>query len=343
MVPPYPLPGQKVVLLAAVKNQGSAAATPGTPLKLAFSVNGQQVSWSDEFSGSIPAGGMALICGNRGSHDINTWTADTVGAYTVAAQVDPDNSIDECVETNNALTTQLAVYPRPLQNLALNKAATASSVEGPGLEASKAVDGNIGTRWSSGFSDPQWITADLGAIVHIDEVLLYWETAYAKKYFLQIADSVSGWRNVWYETNGDGGIDRIRFSVNGRYVKMLGVERATSWGYSLYEIEVHGSTTTGFVSPEVISDLPISCSLYENFPNPFNPSTTITYGLPKAFHVNLTVYNILGQLVTTLVDHVEDPGYHAVVFSATGLASGVYFYRLEAKDFVSTKRLILLR
>jgi len=343
MVPPYPLPGQKVVFLATVKNQGSAATTSGSPLKLSFTLNGRQVSWSDEFTGSIPAGGVALICGNRGSNDINTWTADTVRSYTVTAQVDPDNSIDECVETNNMAMSQLTVYPEPPQNLAMHRSVATSSVEGVGLEGSNAVDGNMGTRWSSAFSDPQWITVDLGAIVHIDEVLLYWETAYAKKYFLQIADSVSGWRNVWYETNGDGGIDRIPLSVNGRYVKILGVERATSWGYSLYEIEVHGSTTTGVVSPEKSGDLPISCSLYENFPNPFNPSTTIKYGLPKTFHVKLMVHNILGQLVTTLVDRVEDPGYHAVLFDASGLASGVYFYRLEAKDFVSTKKLILLR
>jgi hypothetical protein len=358
MVPPYPLPGQKVVFLATVKNQGSAATTSGSPLKLSFTLNGREVSWSDEFTGSIPAGGMALICGNRGSDGINTWTADTVGSYTVTAHVDPDNSIDECVETNNSLTTELTVYPKPLENLALHKTATASSVEGPGLEASKAVDDDLGSRWSSAFSDPQWIYVDLGAIYHIDEVVLNWETAYAKQYFLQISDSASGWTNIWQETNGDGGIDRIRVSANGRFLRMLGIERATSWGYSLYEIEVYGSSTTGIVWPERTSERPVSYYLYQNFPNPFNPSTTIKYRLPKAYHVGLAVYNILGQTVTTLVDQVEDPGYHAMLFNASGLASGVYIYRLQVSTtsgqagdmsadsrqvFVATKKMSLLK
>jgi beta-glucosidase len=358
MVPPYPLPGQKVVFLATVKNQGSAATTAGSPLKLSFTLNGREVSWSDEFTGSIPAGGMALVCGNRGSNGINTWTADTVGSYTVTAQVDPDNSIDECVETNNSFTAELTVYPKPLENLALNKAATASSIEGPGLEASKAVDGDMGTRWSSAFSDPQWIYVDLGAIYHIDEVVLNWETAYAKQYFLQISDSASGWNNIWQETNGDGGIDRIHVSANGRFLRMLGTERATAWGYSLYEIEVYGSSTTAVVSPEKTSERPVSCYLYENFPNPFNPSTTIKYGLPRAYHVKLMVYNVLGELLATLVDHVEDPGYHAVPFNASGLASGVYIYRLQVSTpsgqagtlptdsrqvFLATKKMLLLK
>ncbi len=82
--------------------------------------------------------------------------------------------------------------------------------------------------------------------------------------------------------------------------------------------------------------------LRQNYPNPFNPSTVIEYGLSTKQQVFLTVHNVLGQQVATLVDAVQEPGTHTVRFDATGLPSGVYFYRLKTADFVQTRRLVLL-
>ncbi|HXX62320.1 MAG TPA: T9SS type A sorting domain-containing protein [Bacteroidota bacterium] len=84
-------------------------------------------------------------------------------------------------------------------------------------------------------------------------------------------------------------------------------------------------------------------ALYQNYPNPFNPSTTIQYALPQRSHVSLSVYNTLGQLIATLANGVEQPGYHRVEFNANGLASGVYFYRLQAGAYVATKKLVFVR
>jgi hypothetical protein len=89
--------------------------------------------------------------------------------------------------------------------------------------------------------------------------------------------------------------------------------------------------------------VPESFALDQNYPNPFNPSTTIKYELPRASHVVLKVFNTLGQEVVTLVDAVEEPGYKSVQFDASLLSSGVYFYRFEAGDFVSVKKLLVLR
>jgi enterochelin esterase family protein len=89
--------------------------------------------------------------------------------------------------------------------------------------------------------------------------------------------------------------------------------------------------------------VPTAFTLYQNYPNPFNPNTTIRYGLPERFHVTLTIYNMLGQQVGTLVQGEQEAGYHEAVFDASGLASGVYLYRLQAGDFVEAKKFVVLK
>ena len=124
-------------------------------------------------------------------------------------------------------------------NLALNRPAVASSDEGGVWAASYAVDGNATTRWSSQFSDNQWIYVDLGSSRSISGVVLSWEAAYGKSYQIQVSDNANQWTTVATETNSDGGIDDIPVSATGRYVRMLGTQRATGYGYSLWGFEVY--------------------------------------------------------------------------------------------------------
>jgi flagellar hook assembly protein FlgD len=86
----------------------------------------------------------------------------------------------------------------------------------------------------------------------------------------------------------------------------------------------------------------LAFALEQNYPNPFNPSTTIPYELPKATFVSLKIYNTLGQLVVTLVDAQKEAGYHQVQWKPD-VPSGIYFYRLQAGEFIGTKKMILLR
>jgi hypothetical protein len=89
--------------------------------------------------------------------------------------------------------------------------------------------------------------------------------------------------------------------------------------------------------------IPGEYRLEQNFPNPFNPTTTIRYGLPQKSAVRLTVYNLLGQEVATLVQEEQEAGYHAVSFNGSALASGMYIYQIRAEKFVATRKMLLLR
>lgn len=348
-VPPYPVQAQPVTFLATVKNQGSAATTPGTPLQVKFLVNGQEVCASDEFTGSIPVCGSALICANTGPDGTNMWTPPGIGDYQVMAYVDPGNSIAECVETNNTCTGLLRVSLRPPTNLALRKPVTTTSVERAGLEGDKAVDGNMSTRWSSAFSDPQMISVDLGAVYQVGDVRLYWESAYARDYYVMVSDGVGPFSTVKHETNGDGGIDEVPVNMPARQVRIIGMQRATEWGYSLYEIEVLEKSATGTEKDPAASVLPERFRLFDNYPNPFNPSTTISYELPQRSSVKVQVYNVLGECVATLADGIQSPGHHRLSWTG-GAASGIYCCRLVAipldppgTRFSATRKMLLVR
>jgi hypothetical protein len=92
-----------------------------------------------------------------------------------------------------------------------------------------------------------------------------------------------------------------------------------------------------------LEELPDAFVLAQNYPNPFNPSTSIRYELPETARVRLEVFNLLGERVATLVDERREAGRHQVSFDAGSLASGVYLYRLQAGDFVQTRKLTLIR
>lgn len=124
-------------------------------------------------------------------------------------------------------------------NLALNRPAVASSDEWGGNSAPQAVDGNTGTRWASQFIDNQWIYVDLGSSKTISRVFLKWEGAYAKAYNIQVSNDATNWTTIKSEANSDGGVDDQVVSGTGRYVRILGVTRASGYGISLWDFEVY--------------------------------------------------------------------------------------------------------
>ena len=106
------------------------------------------------------------------------------------------------------------------------------------------------------------------------------------------------------------------------------------------QLIVTNPITTGLEADVILSD---GYSLYDNYPNPFNPLTTIEYSLPQSGDVSLIVYNLIGEEVARLINGEQNVGYHEVSWDASQFASGIYFYRLQAGDFVRTRKMVLLK
>jgi len=134
-------------------------------------------------------------------------------------------------------------------------------------------------------------------------------------------------------------IDRIADGFGLVYEEM---EAGTTWFLrgAIIDNVTYGTIISVNQKP---ASAPAGFELAQNFPNPFNPATLIRYAVPRAMDVRIEVFNSLGQRVSTLVDGVKQGGAHEVQFDGSKLASGVYFYRMQAGSFVEAKKLLLLR
>jgi hypothetical protein len=166
------------------------------------------------------------------------------------------------------------------------KPVVASSTESASFPATNAVDGNTATRWSSAFSDPQWIRIDLGNLGPLvyNRVVLTWEAAYAKAYQIQTSNDLATWTTIYSTTTGDGGTDDL--ALNGgssaRYVRLFGTARATQWGYSLWEFRVYAppdATPTNTPTPtSTATPTPTTPNLETRLTLPYNVNAAYNDG-----------------------------------------------------------------
>ncbi|OGU63542.1 MAG: hypothetical protein A2499_13430 [Stygiobacter sp. RIFOXYC12_FULL_38_8] len=356
-VPRYPLEGDKVIFLATILNRGTGPSPKATFHEVSFKVNGKIVSHSIALSDSISKGGMALVCGNVGeTTDIKTnyWIAGKPGTYTIEAIIDDKSAIAEMVETNNTKTKTLRVYDKPAVNLALKRTVTTTTIKKDStgnivssLKGDMAVDGNYLTRWSSEFSDPQIFMIDLGAQQAFNQIRITWEAAFGKEYVIETSNDASIWKKVVEQKNGNGNVEKWNVNESARYIRLIGTKRGTEYGYSIYEFEVYNQTASAIENGE--ENLPFNFSLANNYPNPFNPETTIEYTIPKATNVEIKVYDVLGREVTTLVNEFKQAGKYSAKFNISnsersrGMSSGVYFYRMSTEGFTLVKKMMLLK
>ncbi|MEU6619061.1 discoidin domain-containing protein, partial [Streptomyces parvus] len=157
------------------------------------------------------------------------------------------------VITTLVATLLAAVQAAPAQAapvlLSQGSTVTASSQENGGTAAGNAVDGDGGTRWSSAFADPQWIRIDLGSPAALSRIELAWEAAHAKSYRIELSTDGDNWTTAYSTTTSAGGNETLTVSGDARYVRLTGTERATGYGYSLWEFKVFGTRDGG--GPEI--------------------------------------------------------------------------------------------
>ena len=126
------------------------------------------------------------------------------------------------------------------------------------------------------------------------------------------------------------------------FVDFINITNTATLYYRLKQVDFDGSYTySHIVSVETLS--PIEFALEQNYPNPFNPATTIKYSISKDQLVDLKIYDVMGNEIVTLVSEIKSSGNYEVIFDASNLPSGAYFYTLVTEDFVSTKKMMLLK
>src|SRR5450631_491260 len=222
-----------------VTSPGSQASTVGTaasvPVHATDSGSGQTLTYS--------ATGLPACVSINSSSGLISGTPTTAG--TSNATVTARDSTGATGSATFSWTVNSGSGGCATTNIALNKTATASSTENAGAPAAAAVDGNTGTRWSSAFSDPQWLQVDLGTTQSICQVTLNWETAYATAFQIQTSTDGSTWTTIYSTTTGTGGTQTLNVTGTGRYIRMYGTTRATQYGYSLWEFQVYSSGSGG--------------------------------------------------------------------------------------------------
>jgi hypothetical protein len=137
--------------------------------------------------------------------------------------------------------------------------------------------------------------------------------------------NTSGYYGVYTQNNPN----HINFSI------IISSEGRDFWSDSIIV------SVTGLAEKE--TNIPLEYALKQNYPNPFNPTTTIEFSIPKAEFVTLKIYNILGEVVATLAFEKLTVGSYKYDWDASGLASGVYLYRIQAGDYIGVKKMVILR
>jgi hypothetical protein len=108
-------------------------------------------------------------------------------------------------------------------------------------------------------------------------------------------------------------------------------------------VEIARWTTWPNAINQIENEVPMVYNLYQNYPNPFNPSTTIKYDIVKYNNVRIVVYDVLGKEMNVLVNSKHNPGRYEVIFNSDNLASGIYYYKITSGDFVSVKKMIIIK
>jgi hypothetical protein len=239
--------------------------------------------------------------------------SDPSSAPTTAPGTAPSGVTPTSTATSGG--TGATIPADPDTSISTDAFAEASSIESKGTPANAVDDDNPNTRWSSQFSDPQWVSIDLRRNANIHKVVLDWEHSYAKAYQIQVSDDAKAWTTIYSTTTGAGGHVSLAVNGTGRYIRMYGTARATGYGYSLWNFEVWGvqspdnaaawvpadpavigAPSQGNPNPTGFHEFQANCSVTRNLPD----DPIVFFGQPGASHMHTFMGNTTTDANTTL-------------------------------------------
>ncbi len=302
-----------------------------------FYVDGIE-TWRTDAGGVSKVPAYVKVTGELSTESwaINDWWSNDPETATY-----PDSLIVDYVRVYE-LDETVSTKPGSKDHIAYRKTAAASSQSETRYSARRATDGSITTRWQSETSSPQWLTIDLTEPYDIHKVMLSWGENFGEDYKIEVAQNTGGpWSECLHVTDnaGRGEVTHEFETQTGRYVRMYGIKSGADAGFSLVEFAVFGEKNTSAIRDDN-TVYPEHSILLHSYPNPFNPTTTFRFQTVTD-HARLTIHNVSGQVVASLVDENVQPGEHAIVWDAAALTSGIYLARLQTADEVVIRKVIL--
>lgn len=198
-----------------------------------------------------------------------------------------------------------------------------------------------GEFWGPDAPFPVELTSFTGLLSN-NQVMLNWSTATeTNNYGFEIERKISNtsiedWSKIGF-VEGAGNSNSVKnYSFTDKSISNR------TYVYRLKQLDADGQFEYS-QELEIVNDKPGAFELSQNYPNPFNPSTIIKFSVPADVQIKLSVYNMLGELVETLVNENLKAGFYEITFNASGFASGHYFYRLESENFVEVKKMLLIK
>lgn len=225
-------------------------------------------------------------------------------------------------------------------DLAYKKRVVASSVE-PNTDyfPENIVDSDPTTRWSSAFLDPQWIYIDFEKSISFTRVKILWEWSYAIAYKIQTTDDTLNWTTIYNTTDADGCVDDItNLNGKGRYLRIFCDKRSSSYGNSLYEVEVYDSTAIHNNVIPFSEDEKITC-----YPNPFSSIIKVFYKTDHPSKNTIQIYDSQGNKIIDLVNAMEEAGNHIYQWDAKDFNTGIYICNVYIGNKLYSKRIILIK
>ena len=177
-------------------------------------------------------------------------------------------------------------------------------------------------------------------VVNGSNIVLNWQTATELNnhgFEIQRKLENSDWNTIGFRSGQGTTLEQTIYIFRDNISEISAIKLY----YRLKQIDFNG--TVEYSDEVIVLNQPRDYELYQNYPNPFNPSTTITYSIPIAGLVKITIYDALGESIKELVNETKEPGYYSINWNADNINSGVYFLKIKADNFISTKKMLLVK